>query len=228
MIGLAIFMRGQVICPQLLASRFPSVPNAPAGRTISVGTRYVCSQFSQTNDQSLEFVRREGGEQSFLSRKSHDNHAVMQRVPRFRQTNDARAIVLGIAFASNEPSLIQLVKGSAHRALVESNSVDDLVCADVGHAGKHAHHAPLRYADPKMLSVRVRCASREPIGNIREKIRNMTIEVEHGSVGRPRISFTSGSLRHQRVSAARGGKSPSVSKYAERRFRSGTISLEQK
>jgi hypothetical protein len=55
-----------------------------------------------------------------------------------------------------------------------------------------------------MLPVRVGCSARQPVRNVSEKIGNVTIEVEHGAAGYRRVSFTSRSLVHQRVSAAQG------------------------
>lgn len=204
MIRRSIFMGGQLTRWQLLPSCLLPVPSTLFGRGVCVGVRHVCPQFSQANDQGLELMRRKGRKQSSLARKRCDDDAVVQRVPRFRQANNPRAIVLGIEVAGDKPSVLQLVKGSAHCALVETNSIDDLIGADFGHACEHSHHAPFRDADSEMLPVRVGSASRESVRNVSEKIGNVTIEVEHGADGCRRVSFTSRSLVHQRVSATLG------------------------
>ncbi len=174
----------------------PFAPSRTQG-IVGVHVRYAGAYLSQANDKGLDLFWRKSRQQPLLSCKCCNDNAVVKRVTGSGQSHDPRAVVLGIRLTCNKSFVFKYVQTSADCAFVESDRVDDLVGTDIRHSREHAHHAPLGDAKAEVLPVGVGCAARQSVRDVSEKIRDVSIEIEHGAAGYGCGSLTNVFLLHE-------------------------------
>lgn len=134
--------------------------------------------FTQAHDQCFDLVGSKSREKPLLALERGFDHPVMKRLTCAGQLNEPRAIVVRIRRAHGQSLFVENIKAAAHSTLVETDRIDDLVCADVWKAREDAHNAPLGDANAEVSPVRVGRSARESVRNVSEEVGNVPFEVE--------------------------------------------------
>lgn len=168
---------------------------------VGIHIRHSGTHLSQTDNKSLDLLRRKGRQQSLLARKCRNNNTVVKCIAGLGQPHDPRAVVLGVRLARNKSFVFKYVQAPADSTLIESDRVNDLVGADIRQSREHAHHAPLGDAKAEVLPVGIGCAARQSVRDVSKEIWDVPIEIENGAAGYGCSSLTNVFLLHENCPA---------------------------